>query len=31
MGIRFRFKTATTQRIYTVLEIILKLVFIEIT
>ena len=31
MGIRFRFKTAGTQRIYTVLKIVLKLVFIEMT
>ena len=29
MGIRFRFKTAGTQRAYTVLKIVLKLVFIE--
>ena len=29
MGIRFRFKTAGTQRAYTVLKIFLKLVFIE--
>ena len=31
MGIRFRFKTAGTQRVYTVLKIVLKLVFIEMT
>ena len=30
MGIRFKFKTATTQKVYTVLEIMVKFVFIEI-
>ena len=31
MEIRLRFKTASTQRVYTVLKIVLKLVFIEMT
>ena len=31
MGVRFRFKTETTQRVYPLLEIMLKLIFIEIT
>ena len=31
MGIIFRFKTATTQRIYTILEIMVKSLFIEMT
>ena len=31
MGIRFRFKTGGTQRVYTVLKIVLKLAFIEMT
>ena len=31
MGIRFRFKTATTQRVYTILEIMVKSFFIEMT
>ena len=31
MGIRLRIKTATTQRVYTVFEIMLKLVFVEMT
>ena len=31
MGIRFRFKTTGTERVYTVLKIMLKLVFIEMT
>ena len=31
MGIRFRFKTACTKRVYTVFKIMLKLVFIEVT
>ena len=31
MGIRFSFKTAGRQRVYTVLKIMLKLLFVEIT
>ena len=31
MGNRFRFKTSDTLRVYTVLKIVLKLVFTEIT
>ena len=31
MGIRFRFKTAGTQRVYIVFKIMLKLMFIEMT
>ena len=30
-GSRFRFKTATTQRVYTILEIMVKSFFIEMT
>ena len=31
MEIRFRFKTARTQRVYTVLKIVLKLAFIKMS